>query len=151
MASETMLSFLAAVEMLKGIDTYMDSGSLGGVIEIWEGTVPADVETAAAGTLLATLTMQTPNPWDTGTPVNNNPGAEIQLSAQPSSDTSAIAGTAQYFVAGLSNVSDTIATRIIQGSCGLAGANPDMVLDDDAISTNGTVAITAWNLKMAES
>ena len=146
MASGTMVSFAGAQAMGVAIRDLLDAGSLGAVIEIRTGAPPANVEAASTGTLLATLTCGSVS-FDGGSDLN--PGC-LMTAYSISPDTSADdTGVAGYFVAGSSSVANTIATKVIFGTCGLSDA--DMILDDVNIVAGGTVAITAWTLTINES
>lgn len=150
MASATAITNAVAGAMLAAIETALDAGSAGACIKVYTGTVGATAEATPAGTLLATLTMTTPNPFQ-GTFSDQTTAARI-TAASITSDTSADAtGEAGCFQASSSNDGTTALTPVIVGSAGVSGDTPDLTFDDDMIVTGGTVAITAWTIDMPES
>ena len=148
MASGTMITFATAQAMGQTIAAQLDAGSLGAVIEIRTGTPPVDVEATSTGTLLATLTCGSTS-FDNG--ANQNPGCLFTAYSITPDTSAAASGAAGYFVAGSSSVANTIATKVIMGTCGLAGDTPDMVLDNKDIVIGGTVTISAWTFTVDES
>lgn len=147
MASGSMVSFLAAQAMANALSAQLDAGALGAVIEIRTGAPPANVEAASTGTLLATLTASVVS-FDVG--ADQAPNCRITAAAI-TEDASAVAGgTAGYYVAGSSNVADTIATKVIMGTAGEAADSTDMTLDVKLIVIGTTVAVTAWTVDVPE-
>jgi hypothetical protein len=148
MASGTMISNVGCLAMLQALATEMDSGSLGAVIEIRTGGVPTNVEAASTGTLLAKLTCSVVAFIPAA---DQDPGGQLEADAIASDTGAAATDVAGYFVAGPSSVVDTIATKLIMGTAGVSGDNPDLVLDDKNIVIGGTVACTAWTINLPES
>jgi hypothetical protein len=147
MALTPRISTVTAIAMLQALADEMNAGSLGAVIEIWNGTIPVNLETAPTGTKLAVLTCSA---TFESTILDGTDKATLTAAAITSDTSADGTGAAQYFVAGSSSVSDTIATRVIQGSVGTT-ASFDLNLDDDNIVTGGTVAITGWTIDMPEA
>lgn len=106
----------AANSMGTALATAIGSGSL---IRIYSGTKPATPETAATGTLLATVTV-------TGSFTS---ASGVLTAADPASVTPAASGTAGYF-----RLLTSAATAILDGTVGTSGA--DMNLSSTAISTS---------------
>lgn len=135
------ISNAGAIAACNALVDLLDAGAGAAYIEIRTGTQPATVETAATGTLLATLTCSDPA---FGNAADENPGAKATANAI-ASDTSADAtGVAGWFRAYDSNN-----VAIIDGTCGTTGT--DMILDDDNITIGGVVACTSWTVTMPEA
>lgn len=90
----------------------------GSSIRIYSGTKPATPETAATGTLLATVAISG----------SFSASAGVITAADPASVTPAASGTAGYF-----RVLTSGSTAILDGTVGTSGA--DMNLSSTAIST----------------
>lgn len=123
----------AAASAIAGL---LDAGPAAGYIEIRTGSQPATANTAASGTLLATLPLSDPafGAASTGT----------VTAAAISSDTSADnTGTAGWFRA-----YDSTGAAVIDGSVTATGGGGDMTLDSVSIVATGTVAVTAWSITM---
>jgi hypothetical protein len=131
----------AAIAMCDALVDLLDAGAGAGYIEIRTGSQPATVETAASGTLLATLALSDPAFGDAA---DDDPGAKATANAI-SDDTSADnTGTAGWFRA-----YDSDDTAIIDGSAGTSGT--DLILDDASIVSGQTVKINSWTVTMPEA
>ena len=114
-----------------------------GYIEIRTGTQPADPDTVATGTLLATLTLSDPA---FGAAADGNPGGVATANAI-SDDTSADAtGTAAWFRAYAGG-----GTAILDGDVTATSGGGDLELNTVSITAGGTVSITAWTVTMPET
>lgn len=116
----------------------VDTTGLGGAIcSIYSNstTIPANADAALSGSavLLAHFTVPTASN-------NTNSVAGVITTGAISSVTGEADGEASYFRIMASNGT----TVVCQGNCGIAGATPDMVLDDTTITNGGTVAISAF-------
>lgn len=123
-------------------DAIVDAIDVGGTgtLVIRSGAAPTNVEDAATGTLLATLTFSA---TAFGAAADANPGATATASSI-TSDTSADAtGTAGYFRA----ISGG-GTAIFQGACGTSGS--DMNFNSTAIQSGAEVAVTAMTVTVPE-
>lgn len=151
MASATEISNALASDMLdNAVNAILNEGTGNAIINIYTGAPPADCETAATGTLLATCVMNA-TPFQAAT--DQAPGARITANSITSDTSADTGGTAGYFRAYSSN-SSTDASKIschIQGTAGEAADSTDLTLDDKVIVAGGTVAITAWTIDMPES
>lgn len=135
------ISNAAALAMCNALVDLLDAGSGAGYIEIRTGSQPATVETAASGTLLATLTLSDPAFGDAA---DDNPGA-IATANSITDDSSADAtGTAGWFRA-----YDSDDNAIIDGTAGTSGT--DLILDDASITSGQTVKINSWTVTMPEA
>ena len=129
----TRISVAARNAAADGVVDLLDVGGAG-TIEIRTGTQPANPDTAASGTLLATLNLSATafGAADAGTATAN----------AISDDTDAAAsGTATWFRA-----YSGAGTAVIDGSAGESGT--DLILDDAAIVAGGTVSISSWTVSM---
>jgi hypothetical protein len=105
------------------------------VLKIRSGSVPADVATADAGTVLATLDL--PSDWMGAA----SSGAKALSGTW--SDTSADAtGTAAHFRVYASDGT----TAHIQGTVTATGGGGDMTLDSVSITSGQTVTVTSFTL-----
>lgn len=143
MALNFRISNAAAIRLADAFDDEVNIGSTAAAIDIRTGAQPADPDTAATGTLLATLTMSDPA---FGAAADANPGGRITASAI-TSDTSADAtGTAGYFRI---RATGTGADDVADGECGTSGA--DLNFNTTSITSGSTVAITSLTVTMPES
>lgn len=147
MASGTRITIAAAQAMNDALVDSLDAGTQPAEIHIFTGAPNADAAVSPAGTLLAKLVCSA-----TAFGASSAASPSVATAAAITSDTSADAtGEAGCFWAGTVNTPGTIATGIIQGTAGVSGDTPDLVLDDDNIVVGGTVAITAWTISMPTS
>lgn len=107
----------------------------GGTIQIRSGTQPADPDSAASGTLLATVTLPTPAFGAAVTGVVSKTG-DWDGSAV-ASDT---AGWARFINAG--------ATMTFDVSVGEVGT--DLIIDDEDIVSGGLVTVTAFTFTIPD-
>lgn len=139
MANAFRISNARAIVMCDSLVDAIDTGGAG-TIKIYSGAAPTNVEDAATGTLLATLTF---NATAFGAASDANPGA-IATAAAITGDTSADAtATAGYF-----RVLNGSATAIAQGTCGTSSS--DMVFNSIAITSGSAVNVTAFTVTVPE-
>lgn len=142
MATDTEISYNAAAQACNAVVDYIDSGTGFGYVEIRTGAIPANVEAAATGTLLASITLQDPA---FGSASDQNPGAQAAIAGSPSDTSANASGTAGYF-----RVYTSAGTNgVIQGTCGTAAS--DMNLNDVTFQAGGTVTITSYTITMPET
>ncbi|MCU7840863.1 MAG: hypothetical protein KZQ94_15975 [Candidatus Thiodiazotropha sp. (ex Troendleina suluensis)] len=111
----------------------IDGGAGAGTIQIRSGTQPTDANSAATGTLLATLTFSDP-----GFGATNTSG--VATASAISDDTSADAtGTATW-----ARVLDSNSAVIFDCDVGTSGAT--LNLNTVSITAGGTVAITSFTM-----
>jgi len=128
------------------VDLVDASSPTAGKVRIYDGTIPADADTAiAAQTLLAEITLDDPA---FGAATDQAPGARASALGLPLEDSSADAtGTASWFrlLDGSNNV-------ILQGDVSTVSAGTgDMQMNSTAIQSGAAVSITAFNVDMPES
>ena len=141
MALNTRMSNAVAKAACDAIVDLIDGGAGAGTVKIYTGAQPADPDTAASGTLLATLTCSDPA---FGAAADGAPGG-VATANSVTDDTSADAtGTAGWF-----RVLDSNSLPILDGEVGTSGA--DMNLNSVAITSGATVSITSWTVTMPES
>lgn len=112
----------------QGLITYAGSGA---IIHLYDGTQPANANTAASGTLLVTMTI-------TGSFGTDSNGTLTLGSV--TSGTAVASGTAGYFRITKSDDS----TVVMDGSVGTSGA--DMNLNTTTVASGQTVSITAGTI-----
>src|SRR4051794_12183696 len=130
----TKITQAAAKAACDAVVDLLDVGGAG-YIEIRTGSQPATANTAASGTLLATLPLSA---TAFGNATTASPS--VATAASITSDTNADAtGTAGYFRAYSGG-----GTAVIDGSVTATGGGGDMTLDSVSIVAGGTVAVTSW-------
>jgi hypothetical protein len=128
----TKLSNAAAAAKLAALTALLNGGSL----KIYTGSAPASVETAATGTLLATLALSATS---FGTPSATS-GADATAAANAITTSNAVAGgTAGYY-----RLCKSDGTAIQQGAIGTSGS--DLNLITTTIVSGQPVQITSWSL-----
>lgn len=143
MANAFRISNVAAKQLADSFDDAVNVGSTASVIDIRSGTQPADPDTGATGTLLATLTFSDPA---FGAATDANPGGLLTASAI-TSDTSADAtASAGYFRI---RATGTGADDVADGEVGTSGS--DLNMNTVAITAGSTVSITAFTVTMPET
>ncbi|MCG7945853.1 MAG: hypothetical protein N0C84_05845 [Candidatus Thiodiazotropha taylori] len=111
----------------------IDGGASAGTIQIRSGTQPADANSAATGTLLATLTFSDPAFGATNT-------SGVATASAITDDTSADAtGTAAW-----ARVLDSNSNVIFDCDVGTSGATIN--LNTTSITAGGTVSITSFTM-----
>ncbi len=106
------------------------------VIKIWTGSAPASCGTADTGTLLVTFAG---NAAGFGTV-----GSQILTAAAIANAAAGGTGTAGYFRIYPSAATSTNA--VVQGTCGLSGVSPDMVLTNTSITSGQTCVFTSMTI-----
>jgi|DEB0MinimDraft_3_1074331.scaffolds.fasta_scaffold49312_3 hypothetical protein len=110
--------------MLDEITALIDAGAGAGTLRIYDGTVPADADTALSGnTLLAQLTMSDPS----AAAASGDDWTASSITADSSADAS---GTATFF-----RILDSNANVVLQGTVAASGA-------DLNLSPSAVIAIT---------
>lgn len=118
----------------------LDAGTAA-VIEIYNGTAPADADAAESNTLLASLTMSA---TAFGSAADLAPGARATASAITSDSSADATGTATHFRV----KTQTGGTVCMQGTVGTSSA--DLILNTVSITAGSTVAITAFTVTLPE-
>lgn len=123
--------------------TQLDVGTTSSVLDIRTGAQPADPDTAATGTLLATLTFSDPV---AGAATDGAPGGLLTFSAITQDSSADNTGTAGYFRC---RATGTGADDICDGECGTSGA--DLNLNTTAITALSAVSITSMTVTQRET
>lgn len=108
----------------------VDAGSGAGTVQIRSGTRPASANSAATGTLLATVTL--------ADPAYGAAAAGVATLTDPAAVTAVADGTATWF-----RVLDSTGATCWDGSVTATGGGGDMTLATTTISTGLTVDITS--------
>lgn len=138
MAASPRMSNAAAKAALDAATALLGSAAY---IEIRTGAPPTNVEDAATGTLLATLTMSNPA---FGAATDANPGALATANAITADSSADNTGTAGWFRAyNGSNVG------IFQGNIGASGA--DMIMPNTSVTATQAVTISSWTITLPET
>lgn len=138
MANAFSVTIVAATAMMTALGVSVDAGTAA-VIEIRDGSVPADADASETGTLLASLTCSA-TAWSGVTTSGNN--ARATFNAITSDSSADATGTASYWRL----KTQTGGTVIMQGTVGTASA--DLILNTVAITSGSTVAITAATIDL---
>lgn len=116
--------------MLDEITALIDAGAGAGTLRIYDGTPPADADTALSGnTLLAQLTMSDPS----AAAASGDDWTASSITADSSADAT---GTATFF-----RILDSNAVVVLQGTVGTSGA--DINLNSTSISATDNVAVSS--------
>ena len=135
------ISNAAAIVLCDALVDRIDAGAGAGTLVMYDGSVPADADTALSGNnVLATLTFSDPAFGAAG---DNTPGALATASAI-TSDTSANAGTATF-----ARIFDSNSLIVLQCSVGTTGE--DINLNSVIFSAGQTVALTSLTVEVEES
>lgn len=111
----------------------------GGTVQIRSGTMPATPQTAASGTLLATLTLS-------GTAFGAS-STGTATAAAITGDTSVDAtGTATWF-----RVLSSSAVALWDGDVTATGGGGALTLDSTSLVQGGTANVTAWAITQPQS
>ena len=143
------ISNAAAIAACDAIADLMDAGSGSpnlAYIELRTGSQPAGgPDAAATGTLLGTLTCSNPA---FGNAADATPGATATANAITSDSSADADGTAGWYRA-----YDSGGTAIMDGAVSLTSASPqsEMTMDDTAVTTGQTVAVSSWTITVPES
>lgn len=145
MAVGTKISNAVAILACDAVVDSLDTGGAG-TLEIWEGTPPADVDTAITDgvggyNLLAELPLGSPA---FGGAADAAPGATATANAITDDSSANKTGTAQFFRAKSGS-----GLNRIQGTCGTSDA--DLILVTTSIVATQPVEITSWTVTMPES
>ena len=130
-----------AISMLTDLGVGMDAGTAA-VINIYDGTVPADADTAlGAQVLLAQLTCSA---TAFASVADDTPGAIATFAAITSDSSANATGTASFFRI----LTQSGGTVIAQGTVGTATS--DLILNTTAITSGSTVSITSATILLPE-
>jgi len=124
--------------MCSALVTRFDLGTGAGTIQIRSGTRPATANDAAAGTLLATVTL--------ADPAFGAPATGSAALADPAPVSGAADGQATWF-RGL----DSTGATVVDGSVTATGGGGDLTLDTTTISTGLSVDVTGGTITMPAS
>jgi len=137
----------AAIVMCDGIVDLVDGGTPGdatGDIKIYDGSIPADADTALSGnTLLAELNFSNPA---FGAAADAAPGAIATANAIANDVSADATGTASFF-----RVTDRANAVVWQGDVTATAGGGDMELNTVSIVAAAVVSISAFTVTMPES
>lgn len=121
-----------------GVVDLLDIGG-GGLLRIYTGSPPANPQTAASGTLLATLPLANPAAGN----ASSGSAAFNAITDDSSADAS---GTAGWF-----RLEDASGTGIIDGTITVTGGGGDITFNTVSFVAGGTVSMTSLSVTMPES
>ena len=143
MANNFRISNATAQRLANAFDDEINDGSTAAAIDLRSGAQPADPDTAASGTLLATLTMSDPA---FGAATDAAPGGLITANSITDDSSADATGTAGYF---RMRATGTGADDVADGEVGTSGA--DLNMNTTSITSGSTVSITSMTVTMPES
>lgn len=142
MPKKPSISNLAARNACDEVTVLLDAGAGAGKLRIYDGTQPADVDTAITSQiLLAELTLSDPAFGAAG---DGNPGGQAVAGTITDDSSANNTGTATWFRAVDSN-----GNAVIDGSAGVSSA--DLILDSVSITAGQTVKVNSWVLTQRET
>lgn len=118
----------AAVDLL-------DAGAGAGTLKIYSGAQPATADTAASGTLLATVTL--------ADPAFGSAVAGVATGTDPASVNAVATGTAGWFRA-----ADSTGATVFDGDVTATGGGGTMTLSSTALTSGNPVDITSLTVTM---
>ena len=135
------ISNASAVLGLNAILAALNVGGAG-TIDIMDGTPPTDPSVAITSqNILATVTLSA-----TAFPTAvDNTGKATATANAITNGTAVAAGTATWFRAYAGND-----LAVIDGTAGVAGDTPELVLDDKTFEVNDDVAVDSWVINLPE-
>lgn len=136
MATKITAALAAAIDTAAtnaATTAFASTAGAGTTLEIRTGAAPATPETAATGTLLATVTVGS---W-TGT----SDGSGNVTAGNPAAVTIAATGTAAHF-----RLKTSGGTALLDGSVGESGSGADLILDDADLVASGSLDLGAPTL-----
>lgn len=141
------LTNAAAIAACDAVVDLVDAGTTdaNGDLVIYDGTPPADADTALSGnTVLARVELQNPA-W--GAAADAAPGGQSTLQGTPLSDNSIDAtGTASFF-----RMFDRDNGTVLQGTVTATGGGGDIEVNSLAFQISATFTITSGTITMPES
>lgn len=143
MATATKISNAAAKAACDAIVDLIDSGSGTAYVKIYDGTQPADPDTAPTGNehILAELALSNPA---FGAAADANPGGRATANSITADSSANATGTASWFRCFNRN-----GDAVIDGSVGTSDA--DMIINSVAISSGAQVSVSSWTVTVPES
>lgn len=136
MATKITAALAAAIDTAAtnaATTAFASTAGAGTTLEVRTGAAPATPETAATGTLLATVTIGS---W-TGT----SDGSGNITAPNPAAVTIAATGTAGHF-----RLKTSGGTALLDGSIGGPSSGEDLILDDPDLVTGGSLDLGAPTL-----
>lgn len=140
--ADCKLSNAAAKAACDAIVDLLDAGAGAATLKIYTGSAPANVDDAATGTLLATLTCSDPA---FGNAADANPGGRATASTITGDSSADATGTAGYFRA-----LDSNGVAVIQGTVTAVGGGGDLELNSTSISSGVAVSVSSWTVTQPE-
>lgn len=140
MANAFYITNAVAIAMVQALETAANAGTAA-VINIYDGSAPADADAAESNNLLAQLTC---NASIFASVADDTPGALATFNAITDDSSADATGTATHFRI----LTQSGGTVIAQGSVGTSGA--DMNLNTTSITSGSTVSITSATILLPE-
>lgn len=120
------------------VATAIDAGSGAGTVKIYTGSQPSTGDTAASGTLLATIALVDPS--------FGSASSGVITASDPSPVNAAATGTAGWF-----RVQDSTGANVFDGDCTATGGGGTMTLSTTSLVSGSPVDITSFTVTMPAS
>lgn len=140
MAKNFFITNAVAISLATAFETAANAGTAA-IIEIYNGTAPADADAAESNTLLAELLC---NASIFASIVDDTPGALATFNAITADSSANASGTATHFRI----KTQSGGTVIAQGTVGVGTF--DLALNTDAITSGSTVSISSATILVPE-
>ena len=142
--ANTKISNAAAKAACDSVVDLIDGGASAGTLKIYDGSQPADVDTAVSTqTVLSEHTLNDPAFGDA---TDDSPGGKATANSVSDDSSANATGTASWF-----RVFDSDGNAIIDGDVTATGGGGDLELNSTSISAGATVSISSWTVTMPES
>lgn len=115
---------------LSAVTALIDAGAAAGTLKIYSGSMPADANTAASGTLLGTVTL--------GDPAVGSPTDGVGAVADPAEVNWSATGTA-----GWCRVADSDGNTVLDGDVGATGSGAFLELSSTSAVSGDPIDIAA--------
>lgn len=141
--ADTRIDNSAALAACNAIVDLLDAGAGAGLLRIYSGSAPTNVDDAPTGDLLAELTLNDPA---FGNAADANPGATATANAITADNSANNTGTAGYFRA-----VDSDGNAVIQGDITASGGGGDLEINSTSIAAGAKVEVTSWTFTVNEA
>lgn len=131
----TRISDAVANAIVDTVVDRVDAGTGPGTLKVYTGTQPATADTAASGTLLATVTL--------ADPAFGAASARTANATDPAAVTASGTGTAGWF-----RVEDSNAATVYDGAVTATGGGGELELQTTSLTAGVTVDITALSVSV---
>lgn len=141
MAEQSAVLNQLVLDFLDSISAAIDADAAPGYVEFWQGTIPATIGDATAGTLLVTVILDDPS---FAAAVDTTPGGSMTMNPTPGGVNAIADGQIDYYRA-----FDGAGNPVIQGNAGTADAA--CIVSSPNTTTGFPLDILSWVITLAET